>query len=150
VVAAHRLELAASRFKSSAWARRNSAGGWRGSVIERGCEKRTGRPATRQPAKFDCCPNKNSAPPFYNAVRESLIDREKQMKNFILFVAILCGGTSVLLFTVGKEALRGPSWAGQMCKAAGSLCHNPQLLAFAAAGLAALWLVILFVSAIRD
>jgi hypothetical protein len=42
------------------------------------------------------------------------------------------------------------NWAGQICRSAGALCHNPQLLAFAAAGLLALWLLMIFVSAIRD
>jgi hypothetical protein len=72
------------------------------------------------------------------------------MRNFILFVAIVCGGASFLFFTAAKEASGGPDWASQVCKAASSLCHSPQLLAFAAAGLAALWLVAMFVSAIRD
>jgi hypothetical protein len=72
------------------------------------------------------------------------------MRNFILFVAIVCGGASFLFFTAAKEAADGPNWASQTCKAASSLCHSPQLLAFAAAGLAALWLVAMFVSAIRD
>ena len=72
------------------------------------------------------------------------------MKNLILFVAIVCGAASYLFFTAAKQALDGPSWASQMCKAASSLCHSPQLLAFTAAGLVALWLVMTFVSAIRD
>jgi hypothetical protein len=55
-----------------------------------------------------------------------------------------------LFFTAAKEAADGPSWASDVCKAAGSLCHSPQQLAFVAAGLAALWIVAMFVSAIRD
>ena len=58
------------------------------------------------------------------------------MKNFILFVAIVCGGASFLFFTAAKEASDGPNWASQVCKAANSLCHSPQLLAFTAAGFA--------------
>jgi hypothetical protein len=72
------------------------------------------------------------------------------MKNFILFLAIVCGGASYLFFLAAKEASDGPNWASRMCKAASSLCHSPQLLAFIAAGLVALWLVVMFVSAIRD
>jgi len=72
------------------------------------------------------------------------------MKNLILFLAIACGGASYLFFTAAKQTIDGPNWASQMCKAASSLCHSPQLLAFTAAGLVALWLVALFVSAIRD
>jgi hypothetical protein len=72
------------------------------------------------------------------------------MKNFILFLAIVCGGASFLFFTAAKQAADGPNWASQMCKAASSLCHSPQLLAFTAAGLGALWLVTILLSAIRD
>jgi hypothetical protein len=72
------------------------------------------------------------------------------MKNFVLFVAIVCGGASFLFYTAAREAPDGSNWAGQVCKAASSLCHSPQLLAFTAAGLGALWLVVMFVSAIRD
>jgi hypothetical protein len=72
------------------------------------------------------------------------------MKNFVLFVAIACGGASFLFYTAAREAPDGSNWAGQVCKAASSLCHSPQLLAFTAAGLVALWLVAMLVSAIRD
>jgi hypothetical protein len=72
------------------------------------------------------------------------------MKNFVLFVAIVCGGASFLFFTAAKEASDGPNWASQVCKAANSLCHSPQLLAFTAAGFGALWLVAMFVSALRN
>ena len=72
------------------------------------------------------------------------------MKNFILFVAIVCGGASFLFYTAAREAPDGSDWAIQVCRAANSLCHSPQLLAFAAAGLIALWVVAMFVSAIRD
>ena len=70
------------------------------------------------------------------------------MKSFILFLAFVCGGVSFLLYT-DKQFVSGV-WAGQICRNAGSLCHNPQLLAFTAAGLLALWLLMIFVSAIRD
>jgi hypothetical protein len=72
------------------------------------------------------------------------------MRNFILFVAIVCGGASFLFFTAAKEVSDGPNWASQVCTAASALCHSPQLLAFAAAALAALWVLTMFVSAIRD
>jgi hypothetical protein len=72
------------------------------------------------------------------------------MKNFILFLAVVCGAMSFVLLTVAKEGTSGPGWAMQMCKTTGSLCHNPQYLAFVAAAFAALWIVMIFVSAIRD
>jgi hypothetical protein len=61
------------------------------------------------------------------------------MKSFILFLALVCGGVSFLLYT-DRQFVSG-NWAGQICRSAGALCHNPQLLAFAAAGLLALWLL---------
>jgi hypothetical protein len=76
--------------------------------------------------------------------------QEKQIKNFILFLAIVCGGVSFLFFTAAKEAADGPNWASQVCKVAVTLCYNPRQLALAAVGLGALWLVVMFVSAIRD
>jgi hypothetical protein len=72
------------------------------------------------------------------------------MRNFILFVAIACGGASFLFYSAAEQASDGPNWASQTCKVASSLCHSPQFLAFAAAGFVALWLVALFVSAIRE
>jgi hypothetical protein len=72
------------------------------------------------------------------------------MKNFILFVAMVCGGASFLFYTAAREAPDGSSWAIQVCRAANSLCQSPQLLAFTAAALIALWVVAMFVSAIRD
>jgi hypothetical protein len=74
------------------------------------------------------------------------------MKNFILFLAIVCGGVSVTFYTAAKEVANGPNWASNLCSAsrALSLCQNPRQLAIAAVGLAALWLVMAFVSAIRD
>ena len=72
------------------------------------------------------------------------------MKNFILFLAIVCGGVSITFYTASKEVANG--WASNLCSASRSLslCQNPRQLAFAAAGLAALWLLMAFVSAIRD
>jgi hypothetical protein len=74
------------------------------------------------------------------------------MKNFILFIAIVCGGVCVMFYAAAKEASNGPNWASNLCSASRplSLCQNPRQLAFAAVGLAALWLVMAFVSAIRD
>jgi len=61
-----------------------------------------------------------------------------------LVVAAFC------FFTAAKEAADGPNWASDVCKAAGSLGYRPQQLAFVAAGLAGLWIVAMFVPAIRD
>ena len=46
------------------------------------------------------------------------------MKNFVLFVAIVCGGASFVFYTAAREAPDGSNWASQVCKAASSLCHS--------------------------
>ena len=68
--------------------------------------------------------------------------REKQMKNFILFLAIVCGGVTVMFYTAAKEAADGPNWASKLCSASRSLslCQDPRQLAFVAGGLGILWL----------
>jgi hypothetical protein len=71
------------------------------------------------------------------------------MTSFILFLAMLFGGASFLLFTADNMAGAGPGWASNMCSAAHLLCQNPQQLGIVAAGLAGLWLVMKFVSALR-
>jgi hypothetical protein len=70
------------------------------------------------------------------------------MKSFVLLLTLVFGAVSFFLYT-DKQFVSG-GWTGQICRSAGSLCYNPQLLAFAAAGLLALWLLMIFVSAIRD
>jgi hypothetical protein len=74
------------------------------------------------------------------------------MKNFILFIAIVCGRVCVMFYAAAKEAADGPNWPSNLCSASRSLslCQNPRQLAFAAVGLPALWLAMAFVSAIRD
>lgn len=72
------------------------------------------------------------------------------MKDFILFLTLTCGGGSFVFSTAAKQMADGSDWAVQMCKISSSLCHGPQYLAFAAAGLAALWLLVTFVLAIRN
>ena len=69
--------------------------------------------------------------------------------NFLLFLAILCSGSWFLLSNAG-ELTNEARWANSVCSAAGSLCSNPQPLAWAALAIAVLWLVIKFVSAVRD
>ena len=72
------------------------------------------------------------------------------MKSCILFLAILCAGAYVMFLTVAKEAADGPNWASDVCKITWSLCREPELLIYAAGGIAAFWLVMIFVSAIRE
>jgi hypothetical protein len=70
------------------------------------------------------------------------------MKSFILLLAVLSGAASFLLFTVGNPD--ASNWTSGVCSAAQSLCRHPLPMAYAAAGLAGLWVVLMFISAIRD
>jgi hypothetical protein len=74
------------------------------------------------------------------------------MKSVILFLAILSVSTSFMLSTAAKQAVDGPNWASDLCRAGRSLslCQNSLPLAYAGVGLAALWIFMMFVSAIRD
>jgi hypothetical protein len=85
----------------------------------------------------------------YNAARESFSSREA-MKNLILFLAVVCAGAYVVFLSAAKEAADGPNWASDMCKVGRSFCQDPQLLVYGAAELAALWLIAVFASAIRN
>jgi hypothetical protein len=69
------------------------------------------------------------------------------MANFILLLAILSATASFVAFNAN---VAGSNWGNEICSAASPLCHYPQQLAFAAAGLAALWIMIKFVSAVRN
>jgi hypothetical protein len=120
-----------------------------------------GRPSfQRLPAALDVRRPTTTPGLYLNAIRVAVYNeslrithqREKQMKNFILFLAIVCGGVTVMFYTAAKEAVDGPNWASKVCSAGRSLslCQDPRQLAFVAAGLGALWLVMMFVSAIRD
>jgi hypothetical protein len=82
------------------------------------------------------------------------------MKHCILLLAFVCAGASftclsatkenLTFFRVAKEAVSGANWASQMCNTADWLCHRPLSLALAAAGLAALWVLVMIVQAIVE
>jgi hypothetical protein len=73
------------------------------------------------------------------------------MAGFVLLVAILLAATSYTTFTARSVALHshGPNWATNLCSSAHQLCQYPDQMAYAAASLAALWVLMKFVSAIR-
>ena len=68
------------------------------------------------------------------------------MKNLILFLALLCGGATVLSFMTSMHAIAAASWAGEFCRTVGPLCQNPVALGLATAGLASLWISAMLVS----
>lgn len=72
------------------------------------------------------------------------------MTNLILVLAVVCAGASYAFYTANDAVGAVPYWATDACSAAQMLCRNPEQIGFAAAGFAALWLVIKFLSAVRD
>jgi hypothetical protein len=71
------------------------------------------------------------------------------MGNVILFLAIVLAGAWFTFYTAAHQAAGEANWASGACSAARVLCHSPQLLAYGAVGLAALWVVVKFMSAVR-
>jgi hypothetical protein len=73
------------------------------------------------------------------------------MASFILLIAVVLAVASYTAFTAHSVAIYsdGPNWATNFCLSTHQLCHYPYETAYAAAGLAGLWLLVKFVSAIR-
>jgi hypothetical protein len=68
----------------------------------------------------------------------------------LLLLAIICAFASFAFYTANDAVTGVPNWASNVCSAARTLCHSPGQAAIAAAVFAALWLLLKFVSAIRD
>ena len=71
------------------------------------------------------------------------------MATFILFLALLVGGASIVFYAAGDMAGHGSRWAADVCSAARLFCDSPHLVSFAAVGLGGLWIVVRIVSALR-
>lgn len=74
------------------------------------------------------------------------------MANLILLAAILLAGLSYASLTAADSVgtFGSHRWATSFCSTTHQLCQYPYELACAAAGLVAIWLLMKFVSAIRD
>lgn len=74
------------------------------------------------------------------------------MANFILLITVVLATTSFVSYTAQDIAAAGYGgrWASTACSLAPFACQNPQLTAYAAAGLASLWVLMKFAAAIRD
>jgi hypothetical protein len=70
----------------------------------------------------------------------------RNMKSFFLFLAIVSAGCLVVFLTAANE----PNWASDLYGIALSICDSPQQLIYAAAGLAALCMLPVFVSMFRN
>jgi hypothetical protein len=72
------------------------------------------------------------------------------MAKLLLLLAIICGGASFAFYTANGAVGDAPTWASTVCTAARSLCQSPGVAAIAAAVLAAFWIVVAFLSSVRD
>lgn len=74
------------------------------------------------------------------------------MANFVLLIAVLLAGASFVSFTAQEVAVAGygQNWAGDFCWAAPLACQSPHQMAYVAAGFTGLWILVKFVSALRD
>jgi hypothetical protein len=82
--------------------------------------------------------------------RESLIQKEMPMAKLLLLLAIICAFASFAFYTANGAVGDVPNWASTVCTAARSLCHSPRETAIAAAVLAGLWILVTFLSSVRD
>jgi len=72
------------------------------------------------------------------------------MAKWLLLLAIICAGASFAFYTANGAAGDAPNWATNVCSAARALCRNPFQVAVAGGVLAALSIVMMFASAVRD
>jgi hypothetical protein len=72
------------------------------------------------------------------------------MKNLILFLAILCGGVTVMSFMTSMHAATAGSFTGQFCGTVSPLCQSPVALGLATASLASLWISAMLVSVLTS
>jgi hypothetical protein len=68
----------------------------------------------------------------------------------LLLLAIIFGAASFAYCTANGAVGDAPNWTSTVCAAARSLCQNPGMSAIAAAVLAAFWILLAFLSSVRD
>ena len=72
------------------------------------------------------------------------------MKSFILFVAVVFAGGTLLFQYAGELSAHGFRWVSDACSAARVFCDNPQLAASVALGLTGIWAVLKTASIMRE
>jgi hypothetical protein len=72
------------------------------------------------------------------------------MAKLLLLLAIICGAASFAFYTANGAIGDARNWASTVCTAARSLCQSPGVSAIAAAVLALFWIVVAFLSSVRD
>jgi hypothetical protein len=72
------------------------------------------------------------------------------MAKLLVLLAIICAFASFAFYTANDAVSGGPNRASNVCSMARTLCHSPNQAAIAAAVFAALWILIKFLSAVRN
>jgi hypothetical protein len=74
------------------------------------------------------------------------------MANLVLMTAVLLAVASFVSYTAQDIAAAGygQHWANDVCWAAPFACQNPHLMAYIAAGITGVWILMKFDSALRD
>jgi hypothetical protein len=72
------------------------------------------------------------------------------VKHLILFLAVVCGGATVVSFMTATHAAVAASWTKQLCGNAESLCNSPVTFGLATAGLVSLWIMVALFSAMTS
>ena len=70
--------------------------------------------------------------------------------NFVLLAAVLLAAASFLALNARDFAGAGLTWVADVCSAAPPVCNHPHQATYVAAGLGGLWILMKFVSALRD
>jgi hypothetical protein len=72
------------------------------------------------------------------------------MAKLLLLLAIIFGAASFAFYTANGAVGDAANWTSTVCTAIRSLCQNPGVSAIAAAVLAAFWIMVAFLSSVRD
>lgn len=74
------------------------------------------------------------------------------MANFVLLIAVVLAAAGFVSYTALDIAAAGygQNWASGVCYAIPFACQSPQQMAYAVAGFVGLWILLKFVSALRD
>jgi len=73
---------------------------------------------------------------------------ESPIANFVLLAAVLLAAASFVALNAREFA--GLNWVTGVCSAAPLVCDHPHQATYVAAGLGGLWVLMKFVSALRD
>lgn len=70
--------------------------------------------------------------------------------NFVLWGAVVLAATSYVAVNAASLESYGLDWGTDICSAVPFVCNNPHQVFYLAAGLGGLWILMKFMSALRD